>query len=76
MAWLISCVMIKVASGAVRRWDAFWESVVGLVRPIPPSLTGRLSRSHSCCEHGGLPVNVGMNGLYLRVGLGGPVCLG
>ena len=52
--------MIRAASGAVRRWDpwnAFVESVTGLVRPIPPSLTGRPSRSRSCFKHGGLPVS-------------------
>ena len=51
------------ASGAVICWEAenkCEEVVTGFIRPIPPSLTGRLSRSRSSLGQGGLPVNAGM----------------
>ena len=55
--------MINVVSGANRRREALnacLESVTGLVRPNPPSRTGKLNKSRSTLEHGDLPVSAGM----------------
>ena len=49
--------------------------LVGLTMPKPPSLAGRLSRSRSTFEHGGLPVNAGMKD-HSQVEVGGHRYLG
>ena len=51
-------------SGAVifsEAWKLMFDISVGFIRPIPPSLTGRASRSLIGFEHGGRPVSEGMN---------------
>ena len=60
------------------RGKAFWETVAGFVRPILPSLAGRLSRSRASSEKGGLPVIAGMKVWWIssRVVTGGLGCRG
>ena len=55
---------MMAASGVVSFTDArnlASEAAEGLIKPRPPSLTGRASKSLVSCEQGGRPVSEGMN---------------